>query len=647
MFKPVDCLRALSRDIVANAQSGHIGMSLGASSLVYALYKTELNIFPENPDFINRDRVVFSAGHCTPLIYSILHLCGYDITIDDLKAYRTIGSATPGHPEIQSCGVDCSTGPLGQGFASAVGLAIAEKHLSSIFNKPGFDIINHYTYVILGEGCLMEGISYESASIAGELGLRKLIALYDCNKITLDSETKDVFTEDIELRFRALGWDTFKVQNHDDLVEITQAIEDAKNSSRPSLVIVPSVIGLGLDCENTPQAHSYILDENEAREFREKICLPKELFNIPVNMYRHFQEKLFKADKMEYLYNQMLKEYKKKYKKEYELFMKYLNNDFKIDIDLNTRQLFSGRDFGHVAVNSLFESANNLLVGSADLSSSTKIRLLSSGFMNFDNPQNKNIRFGVREFSMASICNGIATYGALVPVCSTFLSFSDYMKPAIRMSALMRARVIYVFTHDSIQVGQDGPTHQPVEQMDMLRTIPHLQVFRPCCGGEVSYAFKSAYKYMGPTAIILSKEKLTNLVVNEKELEKGIYCVYKGNKPIANIFASGADMNLALSVRNILATKQLDVNIYSILRVDENFILPKSPKTNCVIECSSAYTLQYLLGENGLLVCQREFGQSGIGEMVYRKNGFKAEDIAQKIIKLSSKNGDCITSLLY
>lgn len=647
MNKPIEYLRALCRDIVQNAQSGHIGMSLGASTLVYTLYKNFLKINPKNPDFIDRDRVVFSAGHCTPLIYSILHLCGYDITLNDLRCFRSLGSCTKGHPEIQTCGVDCTTGPLGQGFATAVGLAIAEKHLANVFNKQDLKLFDHYTYVILGDGCLMEGVSYESASIAGELKLSKLIALYDSNQITLDGQTNGVFSEDIKARFIAQGWDVFEVEKIDDEISISNAIIEAKLSDKPSLVIVPSVIGLGLQDEGNPITHSCKISRDECYEYREKNGLTTEAFSIPQNIYKEFQN-MISATRIQNEYEETLYLYKKQYKKEYELYTKYLNNDFKVDINLSTCETFSGINLGHVALNALSESAKNIIGGSADVSRSTKARILASGFIDADNFSAKNLKFGVREFAMACISNGIAIHGGLVPFCSTFLAFSDYMKPAIRLSALMHAKVLYIFSHDTIKVGKDGPTHEPVEQIDMLRSIPNLQVFRPCCGTEVAYAYAQAYEYDGPTAIILSKGELSNLITKEKYMQDGVYCVYKGKKSIANIFASGEDMNLALKVLSKLRSQDLDANLYSILKSD-NFtnIQKNSIKTNCVIECASAYTLQKFVGNQGLLFCVREFGQSGDGEQIYKNFNFDEEIISKEIVKLSIKNDDCIYSTLY
>lgn len=638
MYKPVEVLRALSRDMVANSDSGHIGMSLGASSLVYALFRNIINVSPKNPDFINRDRLVFSAGHCTPLIYSILHMCGYDITIEDLKKFRQIDSCTPGHPEVQTCGIDCSTGALGQGLACAVGLAMAEAHLAGIFNKGDLKLFDHYTYAIVGEGCLMEGVSYEAMSLAGENNLSKLIVLYDCNNVTLDGSLNGVFDEDLEKRVIAQGWDVFKVNSSDDIAGITKAISDAKKSNRPSFVIVPSIIGLDTNYAGLSKAHAMKISKDDAITYREQCGLPPEMFNVPIDMYRHFAEIQSKADKIEREYTSILKEYKRQYKEEYELFTKFVQNKFNIDLNLDFSSVKSGRDAGNLCLNAVYNKAPNWFGGSADLASSTKAFLDKAGKFSQDNYKGCNISFGVREFSMACICSGIALHGGLMAFCSTFLTFADYMKPAIRMASLMHARVLYVFTHDSIRVGEDGASHEPIEQIDMLRSIPNVTVFRPSTYQEVQYAYKFAYFNIGPTVIILSKEKLESLYSGEEDMKQGIYALYTSERPCANILASGYEIHLALEVRELLKQKGFDANIYSILNVPKKINLASQVNVNCVIECASAYTLNNLIVPNGMLVCTREFGLSGRGDNVYLRRGFNAEKIANMLLNLCKNN---------
>ena len=638
MYKPVECLRALARDMVANSDSGHLGMSLGASTLVYALFRNCLNVSPKNPDFINRDRVVFSAGHCTPLIYSVLHMCGYDITIEDLKKFRQIDSCTPGHPEVQTCGIDCSTGALGQGLACAVGLAMAEEHLASIFNKGDLKLFDHYTYAIVGEGCLMEGVSYEAMSLAGENNLSKLIVLYDCNQTTLDGSINNVFDEDLEKRVTAQGFDVFKVKATDDIAGITKAISDAKNSPRPSFIIVPSVLGLGTSLAGSNKAHAMKVTKSDCVSYREQCGLPDEMFNIPVDMYRHYQELQAKAEKMEREYAQTLSEYKRQYKKEFELFTKFVKGDFPLNFNLDFSLTKSGRDAGFQVLNAMFENAPNLFGGSADLASSTKVYLSSGKNFSSSNYSGCNISFGVREFSMACICTGISLHGGLFPFASTFLTFSDYLKPALRMCAQMHAKGLFIFTHDSIRVGEDGASHEPVEQIDALRSIPNLTVFRPSCYAEVLYAYKYAYTNDGPTVVILSKEALPIISPAESDMADGVYAVYRAENPCCNILASGYEMHLALEVRENIKKLGYDANVYSILRMPKKYSLNSAVNVNCVIECSSAYTLSSLINPCGMLVCTRDFGLSGRGDNVYLRRGFSAEKITKLLVNLCKNN---------
>lgn len=636
MNKPIDALRALIRDIVATSEGGCIGRSLSASALVYTLYRNILRVSPNEPDFINRDRIVFSTGYCTPLIYSILHLCGYDITKDDLRKFRSYKSATPAFAQIQSCGVDCSTGMFGQGIANAVGLAIAEKQLSSKFNKPGLNVIDHYTYCVCGEECLMEGISYEAMNIAGELNLDKLIVLYDCNKMIEQGSTDKVFNENLKLRMQACGWDVFTVDSTNDIVRITNVIEDAKKSSRPSLVIVPSLIGDGLSCSGEAKAFDYTLSKHDAISFRELNNLPSELFNLPQEYYNQYREVAENGDKMVNEYSEMLYRYKKSYKKDYEMFINYVESNFKIDCKPNfliQKQVFSGVDLGHEAINELYNFAPNILCCSSNLRNSTKMYLENSDYFSTLKPKGDNLECGVREFASSAICTGIALHGGIYPVCSSFLIFADYMKSAIRMSAQMNAKMLYVFTHDSLLIGEYGAVYQPVEQLDMLRTIPNLNVLRPCCKSEVEYAFKNAYNYDGTTVIILSKGNLANLVLNEKDMTSGVYIACPVEEPVVNLFASGEDVNLAIEVRDELLKKGKSANIISVLRMT-NFLsdIPKA-KVNCVIECSTAFTLMPLLGENGILIRNSIFSNCCNGEKLYSDAGFNAKLIVEEILK--------------
>ncbi|MBQ8749359.1 MAG: transketolase [Clostridia bacterium] len=655
MFEPINAIKVLAIDQIANAKSGHLGMAISASPIVYALYKNILNIAPNEPNFINRDRVIFSAGHCSSLIYSILHLCGFNVTLDDLKSFRKYGSKTAGHPEYNICeGVDATTGPLGQGIAIAVGMAMAERHLASKYNKPNFNLIDHYTYVVCGEGCLMEGVSYEACSLAGLHKLNKLIIIYDCNKITMDGSSEISFNEDLCKRFEAQGFDTIVVKTRNSVTEITTAIEQAKRSDKPTFIVVPSIIGEGTCYAGTNKAHGSPLDLNEAIKFRESCGFSDELFEIDKKYYKHFEDIKEKGKKMVADYNKMLDKYRKAYKKEYNDFINALNNDFKPSINLHIKEEIAGRDLGQYALRELNSNVSNLFGGSADVMTSTKAYLIDESEFSATNYAGKNIRFGVREFAMSAICNGIALHKGLVPFCATFLAFSDYMKASIRLSALMKLKVIYIFTHDSICVGEDGPTHQPIEQLDCLRNIPNLQVFRPCCGSEVGYAYMSAYEYDGPTAIILSRNNLAILTAKQTDMQKGAYIVHKAKKAIANVIATGLEVGLGQKVIQELNAKGLDANLISIVNKnnfdkltikEKHKIINSSIKTNVVIEASSATTLANLCGTNGLIFNISEFGASGDAETLYKAYGFDAKTIAEKIMEKSFKNNDSIIPL--
>lgn len=655
MKQGIDAVKVLAIDQIANAKSGHPGMAISASTIAYTLYKNVLKIAPSEPNFVNRDRVVFSAGHCSALVYSILHLCGYDLGIEDLRDFRKYGSKTPGHPEIDACaGIDASTGPLGQGIAMGVGMAMAERHLASIYNKPNFPIFDHYTYVVCGEGCLMEGVSYEACSLAGLHKLNKLIILYDCNKITMDGNSEIALNEDLCKRFEAQGFNTIVVKERNSVAEIGMAIAKAKQSDKPTFIVVPSVIGEGTKVEGTNKAHGTPLTVDEAVAFRTSLGFGESLFSIPNEIYKEFEDVKVRGERLVASYNEMLDSYKKKYKKEYNELSKCFNGGFDFNFDLNIKEQISGRDLGQYALKCLNDKVPNLFGGTADLMTSTKAYIIGGGDFSCDSPNGKNIHFGVREFSMNAICNGIALHGGLVPFCSTFLVFSDYMKASIRLSALMKLKIIYVFSHDSIEVGEDGPTHQPIEQIDALRSIPNLQVFRPACGSEVGYAYSQAYKYDGPTAIILSKNKLQNYTVSDKEMSKGAYLVNKAKKPIANIFATGLEVGFALKVLDKLVEKGQDANIISVVNKktfdnlsqrDKDKIVTNKLLTNVVIEASSALTLGDLAGPNGLLINIDHFGASGDRDTLYKTYGFDAEVVADKIIKKSFKNNDSMIPL--
>lgn len=654
-MKDLDALKVLAIDEIANAKSGHPGMAISASPIVYSLYKKMLNVVPSEPKFINRDRVVFSAGHCSALVYAILHLCGYDVSLNDLMKFRKFGSITAGHPEVDLCpGVDATTGPLGQGIAMAVGMAMAERHLASRFNKPDIQLIDHYTYAICGEGCLMEGVSYEACSLAGTNKLNKLIIIYDCNKITMDGSSELALQEDLCKRFEAQGFSTFVVEKAGDIEGICEAIAKAKTSDKPSFIVVPSIIGEGTKVAGTNKAHGTPLSLEEAVEFRTQFGFSNNLFDLPSEIVQSYHSVFERGEQIKCDYAQKLVRYKRKYRKLFKEFSQILENQPSVKIKLDVHEEIAGRDLGQYALREVNKSVPNLFGGTADLMTSTKAYLIDESDFSSENYAGKNIHFGVREFSMNAICNGIALHGGLVPFCSTFLVFSDYMKASIRLSAIMKQKVIYIFSHDSIEVGEDGPTHQPIEQLDALRSIPNLQVFRPCCGAEVAFAYEQAISYQGPTAIILSKNKLPVLNTKRVDFSKGAFLVHKTRLPIANIIATGLEVGLALQVVNELQELNKDANVISIVNKrafdlitekERNKIIDKSIKTNVVIEASSANAISNLAGLNGLVFNINEFGASGSKTTLYNYYGFNPKAIANAIIEKSLKNGDSIIPL--
>lgn len=637
----VNAVKVMAIDEIANAKSGHPGMAISASRIVCALYKNILNVSPNEPKFINRDRVVFSAGHCSALIYSILHFCGYNVSIDDLKNFRKYGSKTAGHPEFNVCeGVDASTGPLGQGVAMAVGMAMAERHMAEIFNKPNYNVMDHYTYVVCGEGCLMEGVSYEACSLAGLHKLNKLIIIYDCNQITMDGQSSIALNENLCKRFESQGFNCIKIKENASVEEISFAIASAKKSDKPSFIIVPSIIGEGTKVQGTNKAHGTPLTIDEAVEYRQSLGFSNMLFDVPKNVYNDFKEVKTRGEKLVKDYSKMLNNYRKEYALEYEKLKKYLNNDFSFNIKLKENELISGRDLGAMALNQVGDTVDNLFGGTADLMISTKAYLNNGGDFSCKNYSGKNIHFGVREFAMSAISCGIALHGGLIPFCSTFLSFSDYMKSSIRLCALMKLKVIYIFTHDSIEVGEDGPTHQPIEQIDALRSIPNLQVFRSSCAGEVKYAYEQALKSDLPTVIILSKNKLPIIKTNAKNMGNGAYIVTKCEKPLVNIIATGLEVGLGLELVETLKKKRIGANLISIVN-DVKFAKLSNKKKNeivlpnilnVVIETSTAYTLSRLFTDDCLVFNIDRFGASGDKNTLYKVFGFDKDKIAKKIM---------------
>lgn len=645
-YKIVDQIRSLGLDMIDTAKSGHPGIVLGAAPIIYTLYAKHLRFNPSDPNWVNRDRFVLSAGHGSALLYATLFLSGYDLSLEDLKKFRSFGSKTPGHPEYKvTPGVDMSTGPLGQGFASAVGMAIAEKYLRNYYNK---DIINHYTYVLSGDGDLMEGISYEAASLAGVLKLNRLIVLYDSNHICLDGETKKVFLDQIDERFSSIGWNVLHVSDGDDLLAIDRAIEKAKEEeNRPTLIEIQTTIGKFSKYQGTSKVHGAPLDEEDLRQVKERLEVREIPFTVSNEALTEFQSMINERNTPYYA------EWQKNYetlppsiKEELE---KMKNGDLSLRVNDITYQIPEDRKeatrvtSGKI-LNSIAENTPFLIGGSADLSSSTKTYLQNLDDFDSNHPLGRNIWYGVREHAMGAISNGIALSG-LRPFASTFLVFSDYLKPAIRMSALMNLGVIYIFSHDSISVGEDGPTHQPVEQLISLRSIPNMEVYRPADVNEVLGTYKAILaKKEGPSAIILGRNTVpVQESTSVNEVSNGAYIVRMEEKQLQGIIiATGEELDIALKAANILKEQGIDLRVVSMPCIErfkkqsekyQKDLLPIGIKT-FVIEASSAYSWYPFVYNENYLITINQFGASGKKEDVLKQYQMNVESAVEKIKKL-------------
>lgn len=647
--KVIDQIRSLGLDMIMAAQSGHPGIVLGAAPIIYTLYKNHLQIDPNNPDWMARDRFILSAGHGSALLYATLFMAGYPLTLDDLKQFRHLHSKTPGHPELGiTPGVDMSTGPLGQGIATAVGMAIGERYLNHYSEEKKFpNLLDHYTYVLCGDGDLMEGVSYEATSLAGTLRLNKLIVLYDSNHVSLDGDTKMTFTENVKERFTALGWNVISDVDGEDCNDIDHAISKAKTSSLPSIIIVSTTIGKYSKYQGTSKVHGAPLEEEDLQNVKKQLEVRDIPFTVSQEAIDFFQTSI--QERM----SPILKEWYTKYEKLEGTLQQELTalnerhievslKDFALEIPENhmeSTRVSSGKILNHIASSTPF-----FLGGSADLSSSTKTYLKENGDFSSSNPGGRNIWYGVREHAMAAISNGLALMG-LLPFASTFLVFSDYLKPAIRMSALMNLRTLYIFTHDSITVGQDGPTHQPVEQLVALRAIPNLELFRPADGNEVLGCYKAILeKKEGPSALILSRNDVEIMdSTKANEVSKGAYIVRKEEKYLQGILiATGEEVALALSVSEKLSAEGIDTRVVSMPSIERFLaqpneyqaeILPTTIKT-VVLEAGSSYSWYRFVYNEKYLVNVNEFGLSGTKDEISKAFQIDFDSVFTKIEKL-------------
>ena len=654
MLKDVaNIVRGLSVDMIEKANSGHPGLPLGCAEIGAVLFGEVLKYDPKEPNWTDRDRFILSAGHGSALLYSLLYLSGYEVTLEDIKKFRQLNSKTPGHPEYGiTPGVETTSGPLGQGLANGVGMAIAEKILSSRFNTEEFKIVDHYTYVLAGDGCMMEGITSEAASLAGHLGLGKLIVIYDKNCISLACGTDVTFTESVAERYRAYNWQVIEDIDGHNIDELRMALMKAKeNEEKPVLIIAKTHIGFGAPTKQDSHiAHGEPLGKEEIEGLKRKIGLPVDkTFYVSGEVKEYFDKNLQKCTEERKKWNGIFESWSQQFPEKRKEWDKGINLDVPENMkfpEIIFEEKIATRSASGKILNKIAEEIPYMIGGSADLSPSTKTYLDGLPELQKGNFNARNIRFGVREHAMGAICNGLSLHKGIRPYCSTFLVFSDYMRPSIRLAAMMGLPVIYIFTHDSVYVGEDGPTHQPIEHVESLRIIPNLKVIRPADSEEVKAAWQVILERKdGPTALILSRQNLPKLgvPVNMDEFKKGAYVIKENkDKYEISIAASGSEVQTALQVKDILEREGIFCRVISVPdreafasagRKYQADILGNSDKLKVVIEATTGQGWYEVISNLSLGIFIRRFGESGAGEQVARELGFDAEKIAQQILK--------------
>lgn len=650
-------IRTLSIDTIEKAKSGHPGMPMGAAPMAYTLWTSYMNHNPKNPDWFNRDRFVLSAGHGSALLYSLLHLSGYDLSLDDLKQFRQWGSKTPGHPEYgHTVGVDATTGPLGQGIAMAVGMALAEKHLAGVYNKNNYPIVDHFTYSICGDGDLMEGVSAEAASLAGHLQLGKLVVMYDSNDISLDGDLDKSFSESVEQRFKAYGWQYIRVEDGNDTDQIAKALEEAKkDQSKPTLIEVKTIIGFGAPNKaGKSLVHGAPLGADELKLTKEAYKWTfEEDFYVPDEVYNHFKEKVaIHGDKKEKEWNDLFSNYEKEFPELAEQLKSALSDtlpegwDNDLPVYEEGSSLASRASSGEV-INSISNNLPFLIGGSADLAGSNNTMIKGGDDFTPETPEGRNIWFGVREFAMGAALNGIVLHGGLKIFGGTFFVFSDYLRPAIRLAALMGLPVTYVFTHDSIAVGEDGPTHEPVEQLASLRAMPNLSVIRPADGNETAAAWKIALESTDkPTALVLTRQNLPTIKGTKDNaydgVSKGGYVISptEAGTPDALLIAAGSEVGLAVEAQQELEKDGINISVVSLPAWDrfeqqsneyKETVLPKSVKKRLAIEMGSSLGWHKYVGDEGDVLSIDTFGASAPGNKILEEYGFTVSNVVKRL----------------
>ncbi len=649
----VNAIRVLAADAVQKANSGHPGLPLGSAAMAYELWANHMNHNPADPKWFNRDRFILSGGHGSTLLYSLLHLFGYGLTKEDLAQFRQWGSLTPGHPEYgHTVGVEATTGPLGAGMGMAVGMAVAEAHLAAVFNKENFPVVDHYTYVLGGDGCMMEGISSEAFSLAGTLGLSKLIVLYDSNKISIEGGTDIAFTEDVRKRFEAFGFQTLVVEDGNNIEEIGKAIEEAKaDKTRPTMITVKTKIGFGCPAkEGKASAHGEPLGVDNVAALKENLGWPsQEPFYVPDEVYANYKEKAEKGVAAEEAWNKLFADYCKAYPEMKKLWDEYFDEDAaeKVLTDENfwsyEDKPQATRNLSGVQINKLKNMLPNLMGGSADLAPSTKTYMSDMGDFSKDNYAGRNMHFGVRELAMTAIGNGMMLHGGLRAFVSTFFVFSDYVKPMARLSAIMGVPLTFVLTHDSIGVGEDGPTHEPIEQLAMLRSLPNFTVYRPCDATETAAAWAYAVtSKKTPTALVLTRQNLPQIKGSSKDALKGAYVIADSEKsvPDAILIASGSEVSLAVDAKAELMKDGIDVRVVSMPSMDvfdqqsdeyKESVLPKSVRKRVAIEALSDFGWGKYVGLDGAYVTMHGFGASAPAATLFKEFGFTVDNVVKTV----------------
>lgn len=656
----VDTIRTLGIDAIEKSKSGHPGIVMGAAPMAYVLWTQHMKHNPANPQWINRDRFVLSAGHGSMLLYSLLHLCGYDLSMDDIKNFRQWGSKTPGHPEFgHTAGVDATTGPLGQGVGMGVGMAMAEAHLAATYNKEGYNVIDHHTFVLCGDGDLMEGVSSEACSMAAHLKLGKLIMLYDSNDISLDGELNMAFSENVQKRFEAYGWQVLRVEQQNDLAAISRAIETAKqDSTRPTLIEVKTTIGYGSPNKGGKGGHAgphgSPLGTEEAKLTKEFYQWPNEPdFHVPDEVRAHYAEVKVKGIDAEKQWSALVEKYRAAHPELAGQFDLAVSGklpegwDKDIPVYAPTDKAMATRAASGNAINGIAKNLPTLIGGSADLAASNNTEIKGAAVFNPANYAGRNIWYGVREFGMACAMNGIALHGGVRIYGATFFVFSDYLRPAVRLSALMKQPVVYILTHDSIGVGEDGPTHEPVEQLPAMRVIPGLTVLRPADGNETSQAWRFAVeKQDGPVALVLTRQNLPILEGTAEKsregLTRGAYVLSDAanGKPQAQILATGSEVQLAVAAQKKLAEEGIQVRVVSMpswelfekqsKEYKDSVILPEV-KARLAVEMAYPLGWERYVGDGGDILGIKEFGASAPGDKVIAEYGFTVDNVVSKV----------------